>query len=31
MRDRFLQAEVWETLGLPVEECVEIHVQAPSR
>ena len=23
MRDRFNQAEVWETLGLPVEECIE--------
>src|SRR5689334_5174140 len=23
MRDRFLAEEVWETLGLPVEECVE--------
>ncbi len=23
MRDRFLSEEVWETLGLPVEECVE--------
>jgi len=22
MRDRFLSGEVWETLGLPVEECV---------
>jgi len=22
MRDRFLSEEVWETLGLPVEECV---------
>ena len=22
MRDRFLAEEVWETLGLPVEECV---------
>jgi hypothetical protein len=23
MRDRFLAQEVWETLGLPVEECLE--------
>ncbi len=23
MRDRFLSEEVWETLGLPVEECVK--------
>ncbi len=23
MRDRFLAEEVWETLGLPVEECVQ--------
>ena len=22
MRDRFLSEEVWETVGLPVEECV---------
>jgi hypothetical protein len=22
MRDRFLSEEVWETLGLPVEQCV---------
>ena len=22
MRDRFLAEEVWETLGLPVEECI---------
>jgi hypothetical protein len=27
MRDRFLAEEVWETLGLPVEECVA-HVEA---
>jgi hypothetical protein len=27
MRDRFLSEEVWETLGLPVEECVA-HVDA---
>ena len=23
MRDRFLAPEVWETLGLPVKECME--------
>ena len=23
MRDRFNQREVWETLGLPVEECIQ--------
>jgi hypothetical protein len=27
MRDRFLSEEVWETLGLPVEECVG-HVES---
>jgi hypothetical protein len=27
MRDRFLAEEVWETLGLPVEECVA-HVES---
>ena len=30
MRDRFLSVEVWETLGLPVEECVQM-VQASER
>jgi hypothetical protein len=30
MRDRFLSIEVWETLGLPVEECVRM-VQASER
>jgi hypothetical protein len=30
MRDRFLSAEVWETLGLPVDECVAL-VQASER
>ena len=24
MRDRFNQREVWERLGLPVEECLRI-------
>jgi len=30
MRDRFLSVEVWETLGLPVDECVKM-VQASER
>ena len=30
MRDRFLAVEVWETLGLPVDECVQM-VQASER
>jgi hypothetical protein len=30
MRDRFLSVEVWERLGLPVEECVRM-VQASER
>ncbi|HEX6211497.1 MAG TPA: ferritin-like domain-containing protein [Methylomirabilota bacterium] len=30
MRDRFLSVEVWETLGLPVDECVKL-VQASER
>src|ERR1700730_7943667 len=25
MRDRFNQLEVWQRLGLPIEECIEIH------
>ena len=28
MRDRFNQREVWETLGLPVEECVQATLQS---
>jgi hypothetical protein len=28
MRDRFLSVEVWETLGLPVEECVQLVQQS---
>jgi 1,2-phenylacetyl-CoA epoxidase catalytic subunit len=28
MRDRFNQREVWETLGLPVEECVQATMQS---
>jgi len=30
MRDRFLSVEVWETLGLPVDECVQL-VQGSDR
>ena len=30
MRDRFLSIEVWETLGLPVDECVRL-VQSSER
>jgi len=30
MRDRFLSIEVWETLGLPVDECVKM-VQSSER
>jgi hypothetical protein len=30
MRDRFLSVEVWETLGLPVDECVKM-VQSSDR
>jgi hypothetical protein len=30
MRDRFLSVEVWETLGLPIEECVQM-VKASER
>src|SRR5215831_12355971 len=26
MRDRFNQREVWETLGLPVEECIQVAI-----
>ena len=28
MRDRFNQREVWETLGLPVEECIQATLQS---
>jgi hypothetical protein len=28
MRDRFLSVEVWETLGLPVDECVKMVQQS---
>ena len=30
MRDRFLSEELWETVGLPKKECVEIVSQAPA-
>ncbi len=29
MRDRFLQQEVWESLGMPVKECSEIMLHNP--
>ncbi|MBV9661130.1 MAG: ferritin-like domain-containing protein [Acidimicrobiales bacterium] len=29
MRDRFLQQEVWETLGMPVKECCEVLLHNP--
>jgi hypothetical protein len=31
MRDRFLQQEVWERLGIPVKEAVTLTLQAPER
>ncbi len=31
MRDRFLQQEVWERMGVPVKEAVELVVKAPER
>ena len=30
MRDRFLQREVWERLGFPVEECIELTLRSPA-
>lgn len=30
MRDRFLAPELWETLGLPVDECVAFIANAPA-
>ncbi|MEK6606915.1 MAG: ferritin-like domain-containing protein [Myxococcota bacterium] len=30
MRDRFLMQEVWETLGLPVAECMDFALHSPS-
>ena len=31
MRDRFLQQEVWDRLGVPVREAVHLAMQAPER
>jgi len=31
MRDRFLQQEVWERMGLPVKESIELVQRAPDR
>jgi hypothetical protein len=31
MRDRFLQQEVWERMGVPVKETVSVVMQAPDR
>ena len=31
MRDRFLQQEVWDRLGIPVKEAVQLTLQAPER
>ena len=31
MRDRFLQQEVWDRLGVPVKEAVSLVMQAPER
>jgi hypothetical protein len=30
MRDRFLQREVWQTLGFPVERCLELTLTSPA-
>jgi hypothetical protein len=30
MRDRFLQREVWERLGFPVERCLELTLSSPA-
>ena len=30
MRDRFLQREVWERLGFPVDECLELTLHSPA-
>ena len=30
MRDRFLQREVWQALGFPVERCVEMTLASPA-
>jgi len=31
MRDRFLQQEVWERMGVPVKEALEVVVRSPDR
>ncbi len=31
MRDRFLQQEVWERMGVPVQDAVKLVMQAPER
>jgi len=31
MRDRFLQQEVWERMGVPVKEAVELVIKSPER
>jgi len=31
MRDRFLQQEVWERMGVPVKDAIELVMQAPQR
>ena len=31
MRDRFLQQEVWERMGVPVKEAIELVMQTPTR
>jgi hypothetical protein len=31
MRDRFLQQEVWERMGVPVKEAIQIVQQSPER
>lgn len=30
MRDRFLAQEVWESMGLPVKECLDLAMNSPS-
>src|SRR5581483_9408420 len=31
MRDRFLQQEVWDRMGVPVKDAVQLTMQAPER
>ena len=31
MRDRFLQQEVWERMGLPVEDTIQLVMASPER